>query len=153
MICKTSTHLISFAEKNPAFVVRARIQFFHRRRRLDGRDCRSSFGEEEDACCDVFQLSGAVISLRCLNTRVGFFAAGSCPRRRPPVPSKGTKIVVAFAARVRVSLLEGGRLRGLVVACWTTDHYHPRSNLGVGISEGCFVFDFASSPSEVARPI
>ena len=27
----------------------------------------------------------------------------------------------------------------------------PRSNLGVGISEGCFIFDFASSPLEVAR--
>ena len=31
-----------------------------------------------------------------------------------------------------------GRLRGLAVACWTTDHYHPCSNLGMGISEGCF---------------
>ena len=41
----------------------------------------------------------------------------------------------------------------LAVACWTTDHYHPCSNLGVGISEGCFVFDFASLPLEVARPI
>ena len=46
-----------------------------------------------------------------------------------------------------------GRLRGLAVACWTTDHYHPYSNLGVGISEGCFIFDFASLPLEVARPI
>ena len=46
-----------------------------------------------------------------------------------------------------------GRLRGLAVACWTTDHYHPCSNLGVGISEGCFIFDFASLPLEVARPI
>ena len=35
-----------------------------------------------------------------------------------------------------------GALRGLAVACWTTDHYHPCSNLGVGISEGCFVFHF-----------
>ena len=25
-----------------------------------------------------------------------------------------------------------GRFRGLAVACWTTDHYHPCSNLGVG---------------------
>jgi len=30
-----------------------------------------------------------------------------------------------------------GRLRGLTVACWITDRYHPCSNLGVGISEGC----------------
>ena len=45
-----------------------------------------------------------------------------------------------------------GRLRGLAVACRTTDHYRPCSNLGVGISEG-FVFDFASLPLEVARPI
>jgi len=46
-----------------------------------------------------------------------------------------------------------GRLHGLAVACWTTDHYHPRSNPGVGISEGCFVFHFVSLPLEVARPI
>ena len=32
---------------------------------------------------------------------------------------------------------------------WSTDHYHLSSNLGVGISEGCFIFDFASLPSEV----
>ena len=51
------------------------------------------------------------------------------------------------------SNLDIGRLRGLAVACWTTDHYHMSSNLGVGISEGCFIFDFTSLPSEVARPI
>ena len=45
------------------------------------------------------------------------------------------------------------RLRGLAVACSTTDHYHPCSNPGVGISEGCFVFHFVSLPLEVARPI
>ena len=33
------------------------------------------------------------------------------------------------------------RLCVLLVACWTTDHYRPCSNLGVGISEGCFIFD------------
>ena len=36
---------------------------------------------------------------------------------------------------------------------WITDHYHFSSNLGVGISEGCFIFDFASLHLEVARPI
>ena len=46
-----------------------------------------------------------------------------------------------------------GRLRGLAVACWTTDHYHPCSNPGVGISEGGFVFHFVSLHLEVARPI
>ena len=46
-----------------------------------------------------------------------------------------------------------GRLRGLAVAYWITDHYHPCSNTGVGISEGCFVFRFVSLPLEVARPI
>jgi len=46
-----------------------------------------------------------------------------------------------------------GRLRGLAVACRNTDHYHPCSNPGVGISEGCFVFHFVSLPLEVARPI
>ena len=35
-----------------------------------------------------------------------------------------------------------GRLRGLAVACWIIDHHHPCSNLGLGISEGCFIFDF-----------
>jgi len=44
-----------------------------------------------------------------------------------------------------------GRLRGLAVACSTTDHYHSCSNLGVGISEGCFISDFASLPLGVAR--
>ena len=46
-----------------------------------------------------------------------------------------------------------GPLHGLAVACWTTDHYHLCSNLGVGISEGCFIFVFASLPLEVAWPI
>ena len=45
------------------------------------------------------------------------------------------------------------RFRGLAVACWTTYQYHPCSNLGVDISEGCFIFDFASLPLDVARPI
>jgi len=39
-----------------------------------------------------------------------------------------------------------GCLRGL-------DNYHPCSNLGMVISEECFIFDFASLPLEVARPI
>ena len=46
-----------------------------------------------------------------------------------------------------------GYLHGLEVVHWTTDHYHPCSNLGMGISEGCFIFDFASLPLEVAWPI
>ena len=46
-----------------------------------------------------------------------------------------------------------GRLRGLTVTCWITNHYHACSNLNVGIAEGCFIFDFASLPLEVARPI
>ena len=50
-------------------------------------------------------------------------------------------------------MLIEGCLRGLAVACWTTDHYHPCSNLSMGISEGCFIFDFASLPLEVAQPI
>ena len=54
---------------------------------------------------------------------------------------------------VLLLLIAGGRLRGLAVACWTTDHYHPCSNPGVGISEGCFVFHFVSLPLEVGRPI
>ena len=51
------------------------------------------------------------------------------------------------------STWRGGRLRGLAVACWITDHYHPGLNLGLGISEGCFIFDFASFPLEVTQPI
>ena len=48
---------------------------------------------------------------------------------------------------------DGKCLHGLTVACCTTDHYHPCSNLGVGLSEGCFIFDFDSLPLEVAQPI
>ena len=40
-----------------------------------------------------------------------------------------------------------------LVAHWITDHYHVSLNLGVGISEQCFIFDFASLPLEVTRPI
>jgi len=39
-----------------------------------------------------------------------------------------------------------GRLGGHGVAWWTTDHYHPCSKFGVGMSEGCFIFDFATLP-------
>ena len=42
------------------------------------------------------------------------------------------------------------RLRGLT---GITDHYYLSSNLDVGIYEGCFIFDFASLPLEVDRPI
>ena len=47
----------------------------------------------------------------------------------------------------------GGRLRDIAVSRCITDHYHPCSNPGVGISEGCFVFHFVSLHLEVARPI
>jgi len=47
--------------------------------------------------------------------------------------------------------VERGCLCGLAVPCWTRDHYHPCSNLGVGIYEGCFIFDFASLPLEVVE--
>ena len=44
------------------------------------------------------------------------------------------------------------RLRGLTGSA--LDYISlPSSNLGVDISEGCFVLDFASLPLEVARPI
>ena len=46
-----------------------------------------------------------------------------------------------------------GCLLGLAVACWTTYHFQPFSNLGVVISEGCFILDVASLPLKVARPI
>ena len=45
------------------------------------------------------------------------------------------------------------RLRGLAVACWTTDHYHPCSNTSVGISEGCFAFRFVFLPMEMVSKI
>ena len=61
--------------------------------------------------------------------------------------------VVQINTLVHASVLMKGRLRGLAVACWTTDHYHLCSNPGVGISEGCFVFHFVSLPLEGARPI
>jgi len=46
-----------------------------------------------------------------------------------------------------------GRLRGIAVTCWIIDHYHPCSNLGVIISEGCFIFDLASLHLETSRSV
>ena len=46
-----------------------------------------------------------------------------------------------------------GHIRGLTVVCWITDHYHPCSNLWVGISEGCYIFHFASLPLVAGRSI
>jgi len=66
---------------------------------------------------------------------------------------------IKYKLKTNVGLLSSGgsasqgRLCGLAVECWTTDHYHPCSNPGVGISEGCFVFRFVSLPLEVAQPI
>ena len=40
-----------------------------------------------------------------------------------------------------------------LLARWTTEHYYLSSNLGMGISEGCFIFYFASLPLEVAWAI
>ena len=68
------------------------------------------------------------------------------------LPLKNAKELIAEVESFNIEKA-AGRLRGLAVACWTTDHYHPCSNLGVGISEGCFIFDFSSLPSDVARPI
>ena len=62
-------------------------------------------------------------------------------------------ICLPIHVHVYICLYQFVRLRGLAVACCTTDHYHPCSNPGVGISEGCFVFHFVSLPLEVARPI
>ena len=33
-----------------------------------------------------------------------------------------------------------------------SDHYDLSLNLGMGISDGCFIFDFASLALEVAQP-
>ena len=49
------------------------------------------------------------------------------------------------------SLDKWGRLRDLVGS--TLDHYHLSSNLGVGISEGCFVFEIVLLNFEVVRAI
>ena len=35
----------------------------------------------------------------------------------------------------------------------TADLHHPSSDHGMGISAGCFIFDFASLPLEEAQPI
>ena len=64
--------------------------------------------------------------------------------------------LVSLSSQTHILLLFGlkrGRLRGLTVACWITDHYHPCSNLGAAISERCFIFDFASLTLVVVRPI
>ena len=54
------------------------------------------------------------------------------------------KQTVPFTSR----LITGNSVVYLVVH-WITDHYHLSSNLRVGISEGCFIFDFTSLPLEV----
>ena len=70
----------------------------------------------------------------------------------PPPPLTGEQYVPFIClytdpSTYRLSLTEAcsnqitqGRLRGITVAWWVTDHYHPGSNLGVSISEGCFIF-------------
>ena len=68
------------------------------------------------------------------------------PLPQPPHPSPPTPPALLKPPQSPFHKDTEGRLRGLAVACWTTDHYHPCSNLGVGISEGCFIFDFASLP-------
>ena len=59
------------------------------------------------------------------------------------------------AAKFCVYCLTSYRItfKNLAVVCWTTDHYHPCSNLSVGISEGCFILDFVSLPLELTQPI
>ena len=61
--------------------------------------------------------------------------------------------IAYYSVFIRIKKCTCVRLRGLSVAYGITDHYYPCSNLGVGISEGCFIFDFDSLPLEVARPI
>ena len=68
-------------------------------------------------------------------------------------PGSVISLNVFFNINRVISSVKWGRLRSLVVARQTTDHYHPCSNLGVHLSEGCFIFDFVSLPLEVARPI
>ena len=53
----------------------------------------------------------------------------------------------------KIPSIPRGHLRGLTVAWWITYHYHSCSNLGVGISEVCFILDFDLLPLAVARPI
>ena len=81
-----------------------------------------------------------------------------CQGEIHPVRMTSLKVIVRMLriiTRCNVSIedFKNGRLRGLAVACWTTDHCHPCLNLSVGLSEGCFIFDFASLHLEVARPI
>ena len=52
-----------------------------------------------------------------------------------------------------IYFIQSGSLRGLAVACWTTDHYHPCSNIGVGISEGCFVITLGGRSAHLAYPV
>jgi len=68
-----------------------------------------------------------------------------CPLKSPPRTT--------ISNTSSVCLPSWGCLHGLLVACWTTDHYHLCSNLGVGISEGCFIFDFTSLHLGVTWPI
>ena len=60
-------------------------------------------------------------------------------------------IICHINRHFRLTRVVLGDIHGPVVACWVTDHYHSCSNLGVGISEGCFIS--ASLSLDVARPI
>ena len=62
-----------------------------------------------------------------------------------------SNIIISIVYQISMSLKDGDG--GIAVACWTTDYYHPCSNVGVGISEGRFICDFAALRLELARPI
>jgi len=59
------------------------------------------------------------------------------------------KLIVVFRYRIMTSCSKGGAFLVKLVARSITDHYYLSSNLGVGISEGCFISEFASLPKSI----
>ena len=79
-------------------------------------------------------------------------------RQKHPPPSYSIPVAQVRGGGLDYFLLDARNhlllfIRGLAVACWTTGHYHPRSNLGMGKSEARFIFDFVSLLLDVAQSI
>ncbi|KAK2162424.1 hypothetical protein LSH36_99g07034 [Paralvinella palmiformis] len=84
-----------------------------------------------------------------------FFVPGTS--QRPPLLSileERFKVQGRSLLKCNVSIedFKNGRLRGLAVACWTTDHCHPCLNLSVGLSEGLVFLSFRSETKRALLP-
>ena len=96
--------------------------------------CSHRSGRESDS---------TVVRTLCCKLRCCGFKSSSHPLLWDLFPRELTHrwLVLRLNNSTHIDLC--GRLRGLTVASWITDHYHLSLNLDMGISEGCFIFYFA----------